>query len=112
MSNRVGEVIEVTYQAKGSESGLTDVVMEIYDETRSKDLINFPDVTMTEIGTTGRYYGTFTPDEVGRWRILINSTSIPGKVVKQYDVISHSIDSIGDTVEEIKDNITSPPMLG
>lgn len=103
----VSQVIEVTYQAAGSTTGLLDVTMEIYDETRDKDGINFPDVTMTEIGSSGRYYGTFTPDAVGKWRVMINSDTKPGRMVKDYDVVSHNIDSIGSAVNGLNDLSTS-----
>jgi hypothetical protein len=118
MSNgayKVGEPIEVTYQAKDSTSGLTDVTMEIYDETKSKDVINFPDVIMTEIGFTGRYYGSFTPDAVGSWKVLINSATKSGKLVKQFEVVNHNVDSIGDAVDAIAvavSGISDPPQLG
>jgi hypothetical protein len=108
----VGQVIEVTYQASASQTGLTDVIMEIYDEARAKDLVNFPDVTMTEIGVTGRYYGTFTPDAVGKWRAMINSVTKPGKIIKDFGVVAHNIDSIGADVDGVKtktDNLPSDP---
>ena len=89
--------------------------MEIYDETKSKDLVNFPDVTMTEIGSTGRYYGSFTPDTEGIWRIVIDSATTPGKQTRQINVVAHDIDSIGDAVDSINtkvDAISDPPTLG
>lgn len=125
----VGEVVEVTYQAAGSTTGLTDVTMEIYDETGAKDGIDFPDVVMTEIGTTGRYKGQFTPDVIGKWRAMIDSATKPGKIVKDYDVVGHNPHSIGeklnilqgedgDTLETLSDQIDtilapdSSPMIG
>lgn len=104
---KVSEVIEVTFQASGSTSGLLDVTMEIYDETRAKDGVNFPDVTMTEIGSTGRYYGVFTPDAVGKWRVMIDSVTKPGKLVKDYDVVAHNIESIGNAVDALNDVSTA-----
>jgi len=104
---KVNEVIEVTYQSSGSVSGLTDVTMEIYDETRAKDGVNFPDVTMTEIGSTGRYYGTFTPDAAGKWRVMVDSATKPGKLVKDYDIVAHNIDSIGNAVDGLNDISTT-----
>lgn len=132
---RINEVKEVTYQAAGGTTGLVDVIMEIYDETKSKDLVNFPDVTMTEIGDSAEYVGSFTPDAVGVWRVVITSATKPGKVVKQYDVVSHNIDSIGGGIAGLNDvssaevnaevdqaladydvatvgDITAPPMIG
>lgn len=95
---KTGEVIDVTYQATKSTSGLIDVTLEIYDESRAKDGVNFPDVTMTEIGATGRYYGSFTPDAEGVWTVMIDSASKSGKVVKTFLVVAHNIDSIGDAI--------------
>lgn len=105
---KLNEIIEVTYQAAKITSGLTDVTMIIYDETHALDGTNFPDVVMTEIGTTGRYYGSFTPDTEGIWTILIDSVTKKGPVVKQYAIVGHNIDTIGDAVEAIE----SPAMVG
>jgi len=101
MSSKVGTVHEVTYQAAGSTTGLTDVTMEIYDETGAKDISNFPDVVMSEIGTTGRYAGSFTPDAEGKWRVMIDSATKPGKIVKDFDVVGHDVDSVGDDVATV-----------
>lgn len=104
---KISEVIEVTYQATKSTSGLTDVKMEIYDETHAKDGVNFPDVTMTEIGSTGRYYGVFTPDAEGIWNILIDSATKKGEVVKQYAVVGYNVDAVGDAVAALNDISTA-----
>jgi hypothetical protein len=127
---KVDEVIEVTYQATASTTGLVDVTMEIYDETGAKDGVNFPDVVMTEIGASGRYKGQFTPDQQGKWRVMIDSATKPGKLVKDYDVVGHNSHSIGekleslqggdgDTLETLSDQIDGiptsvdqPPMIG
>ena len=98
MSEKVGIIREVTYQAVGSTSGLIDVTMEIYDETGAKDGVGFPDVVMVEIGVTGRYKGSFTPDAEGKWRVMMDSATKPGKVVRDYDIVGHDVDSVGDAV--------------
>ncbi len=103
MANKVGDPVEVTYQASGATTGLSDVTMVIYDETHSLDGVNFPDVIMTEIGSTGRYYGSFTPDVAGNWTILMNSATTPGKVVKKYRVGSHNENSVGALIEALND---------
>ncbi len=95
---KVLEAIGVTYQAAAATTGLDDVTMEIYDETGAKDIVNFADVLMTEIGATGRYKGSFTPDEEGKWRVMIDSATKPGKLVKDFDVTAANINSIGDAV--------------
>ena len=106
--------------------------MEIYDESGAKDAINFPDVTMTEIGSSGRYKGSFTPDAEGKWRIMIDSATTPGKVVKDFGVGGYDVDAVGiavlaeadairgadsDTLKTISDQIDNlpqivPPMIG
>lgn len=103
MIHKINTPWEKTYQATKSTSGLTDVKMEIYDQTRAKDIVNFPDVIMTEIGSTGRYYGSFTPDEEGRWRVMIDSATKSGKVVVDIFVTAHDIDSIGDAIAALND---------
>ena len=131
---KIDEVIEVTYQATAATTGLADVTMEIYDESGAKDGLDFPDVTMTEIGATGRYSGSFTPDANGKWRVMIDSVVKPGKSIRDYDVVSHNIHSVGgsiatseanirgadgDTLKDLSDQIDnisgaadSPPMIG
>lgn len=121
---KINEEIEVTYQALNSQTGLT-ITMEIFDATHEKDTPNFPDVVMTEIGATGRYYGVFTPDVEGRWTIEIVDENGTGKVVKQFAVAGHDIDSVGDAVANIPtkvelsavetniiNTVTNPPMVG
>ncbi len=105
---KVGEVIEVTYQAPGATSGLIDIAMEIFDETGSKDPADYPDVTMVEIVSTGRYKASYTPDVQGKWRVMVSSVSKKGLMVRDYDVVGHNIDSIGSAVADI----SSPPMFG
>jgi hypothetical protein len=91
---KLNEAIKFTYQAANATTGLT-VTMEIFDETGAKDLINFPDVTLTEIGTTGRYVGSLTPDATGVWTIMAAAAGGSGKIVKQYDVATYNVDAVG-----------------
>lgn len=95
-----GVAIEVQYQAVNSATGKT-VTMDVYDETHTKDVPKCI-AAMTEIGTTGRYYATFTPDAEGIWTVLTyNTTDSNGPVMKQYAVAGHNIDSIGDSIATI-----------
>ena len=103
--HKINEVIEVTYQASNATTGLVDVTMEIYDEAGAKDIPNFPDVVMTEIGASGRYKGSFTPDVVGKWRIMVNSIVKPGKLVRDFDVITHNLDSVGGKIATLEVDI-------
>lgn len=102
---KVNEVIEVTYQAAAATTGLVDVTMEIYDESGVKDGVNFPDVPMTEIGASGRYTGSFTPDTNGKWRVMIDSVVKPGKSLRDYGVVSHNIHSVGGAIAASESNI-------
>ena len=104
----VSEAIQVTYQPAKAESGLLDVTMEIYDETGAKDIINFPDVTMTEIGVSGRYTGSFTPDAEGEWVVMVSHSSSKDQVVKQYSVGAYNLNTVGDAAT----STASPPMIG
>lgn len=131
MIYKVGKAIELVYQATKSQTGLTDVTMVIYDETHALDGTNFPDVTMTELGSTGRYYGSFTPDAVGHWTVLVDSATKTGPVVKAFDVITNDTDDIVSDIAALNDlssaditsvltsydvatvdDVTGQPMLG
>jgi hypothetical protein len=95
---KTGNPVDITYQAVKLTTGLTDVTMKIMDETRAPDAVNFPDVVMTEIGTTGRYYGSFTPDEVGVWTVIVDSATKAGPVVETVIVTSHDLDTVGNAI--------------
>ena len=97
-----GTAIEVTYQAAGATTGLDDVKMDVYDEAHAID-VGKGVAAMTEIGVTGRYYATFTPDAEGEWQVHIDSVTTPGKVVKHYTVVGHDVDSVGDAVAGLND---------
>lgn len=102
MSEKVNKVIEVSYQTAGATSGLDDVKMDVYDADHAIDAGKGV-AAMTEIGSTGRYYATFTPDVEGEWTVLIDSITAPGKVVKKYTVVAHDVDSVGDAVAGLND---------
>ena len=102
MSEKINKAIEVIYQAAGAVTGLDDVKMDVYDEAHVEDVAKAV-AAMTEIGSTGRYYGVFTPDAEGEWTVLIDSIVAPGKVVKKYTVVAHDVDSIGDDIAALED---------
>lgn len=113
---KVNEAIEVPYQSAGSLSGLTDVTMQIFDETGSLDGVDFPDVIMAEVGVTGKYVGSFTPDAVGEWTIHVAYNSgTDGQVVKQFSVGNFNLNDIGESttvIEAAVVAIDAPPMIG
>ena len=100
---KVNESIQVMYQAAGAATSLTPL-MEIYDETGVKDIVNFPDVNMTEIGSSGRYTGSFTPDQEGEWSVQISDVN-GGKVVKQFSVGKDNVSGISSKVSDLVDDV-------
>ena len=97
---KVNEAIDVIYQPAKAISGITDATMQIYDETGALDPVNFADVTMTEIGVTGRYRGTFTPDVTGDWVVMMHYGADKNPAVEQYRVTDYDVD---DAVEAAGD---------
>ena len=96
-----GVAIIVTYQAVNCATGKT-VTMDVYDEAHAKDNDKCV-AAMTAIGSTGRYYATFTPDAEGEWILIMkNTTDGNGEVVKAYAVAGNDLDSVGDGVAAIK----------
>ncbi len=94
---KVGEQIKVLYQAAGAASGI-NVQMDVYDETGTLD--SGQSGLMTEVGTTGRYYKTFTPDERGEWQVLIADAN-GGKAIKLYSIGDYHVDSVGALVATV-----------
>lgn len=94
---KIGREIKVVYQAAGALTGRT-IEMNVYDE--GQGLVTGSSVAaMPEIGSTGRYRSSFTPDVEGDWMVQIrDSVSNSGKVVKHYEIGGEDIDSVGDAV--------------
>jgi len=84
MAYKSGVAIIVTYQAAAAATGLT-IKMDIYDEAHALDAPKSV-AAMTEIGTTGRYYATYTPDAAGEWIALMYKDGGGGEVVKAFRV--------------------------
>ena len=101
---KVGEAIEVVYQALNAATAAT-VNMEVYDETHTL-VIGGPTV-LTELGVSGRYYGSFVADTVGEWSVQIQESDGTGKVVKAFSVGSHHLQDVGATVDAIADDTTA-----
>jgi len=108
---KVNEAIRVVYQATGTGSGLT-VNMKVYDETDVEDVAQA--AVMTEIGSTGRYVASFTPDAEGDWSVQVTDSD-GGEGVKHFSVGSYNIQEIGANLQSVEtkvDNIKSPPIIG
>ena len=103
-SYKVGEAVEVVYQALNAASGKT-VNMEVWDESHT--LVAGGPVVLTELGSSGRYYGTFIPDAEGEWNVQIQEADGTGKVVKAFSVGSHHLKDVGATVDEIKNDTST-----
>ena len=96
MLYKVGNEITVTYMTAKATTGLT-VTMNVYDEAGVLDAGQSG--AMTEIGTTGRYEKSFTPDAAGYWRALIDDNK------DGHQVISYRVDEIDLT------DVASPPAV-
>lgn len=97
---RVNEAQPIVYQAPNKETGAT-VIAEVYTPAGTKDVENFPDLTLAEVGTTGVYNGAFTPNAAGEWIVLVHKQNGDGQVVKRYSVGSHNLDSVGSGVSAV-----------
>jgi hypothetical protein len=94
MEYLIGSEITVAYQPTGARTGVT-ATMNVYDEAGVKDTGQSGD--MTEVGTTGRYTKTFTPDAAGYWLVLIDDNRA-GRAVATYRVVDPA-------------DVPSPPMV-
>ena len=103
-SYKVGEAIEVIYQAQNGESAII-VNMEIYDQDHTL-VVGGPTV-MTELGSSGRYYASFIPDALGEWSVQIEKFDGTGKAVKSFSVGGHNVHDVGVKVETIENSTTN-----
>lgn len=118
------KTFEVIYQAGKTRTGLT-VQMDVYDAAKVKDVAQ--SLPMTEIGTTGRYYGSFTADGPN-WHVQITD-SRGDSAVKQFgpevydaagvgtaiDVVAAGVAAVDahlTAVEAKVNELGSPPMVG
>ncbi len=119
---KVNQELVVVYQALNVETGLgADLKYDVYDETHALDA-DKSGITMTEMGTTGRYYATFTPDVVGVWTVQIQKIS-DGKgkttvrfdvraeadMLEQADILSDATPFAGAMIATIKDFVDCLP---
>lgn len=89
MSYKVNQEMVIIYQAPAAESGLgASLKYDVYDEAHALDAAK-SGTSMTEMGATGRYYATFTPDAIGVWVVQVQKDPDPtgkSKAVVRYDV--------------------------
>lgn len=106
---KVDEAIEIVYQAPNKETGLTGVtaiIAEIYLPTDVKDS-GFPDMELVEIGSSGVYNGTFTPDIQGEWKVVIHKSDGDGQVVKRYSVGAYNVNSVGAAIANVDSDVAA-----
>lgn len=114
---KLNELIDVVYQAAGGTTGIV-VTMDVYDEAGTLDAVQSG--AMTEIGSTGRYKKSFTPDAEGLWHVQIGDAN-SGKAVKSFSVGTTNIAEIGATVATVNakvndlqdavENLVAPSMI-
>ena len=115
MLYKSGVPIIVSYQAAAVESAAT-IKMDVYDEAHVLDAVKSV-AAMTELGVTGRYWASFTPDAVGEWIILMYEDGGGGEVVKAFRVgtadefgikaVVDSVETKVDTVDTVVDGIAT-----
>jgi len=76
---------------------LGGVVAELVLPNDLKDS-NFPDEILAEIGNSGIYKGSFTPDQEGEWKAICHKADGDGQVVKRFSVGLHNVHSVGQAV--------------
>ncbi len=101
---KIGVPIVVTYQASKADTGKT-IQMDVYDDAQS---LTLQSGIMIEIGSTGRYCKSFTPDVEGEW-IVMMSDSGKGEVAKAFAICGQDLDTVGDNVDAIKTKIDTIP---
>ena len=97
---KVNEAVPLSYQAPNKQTGLVGVVAEIFLPSGQKDS-SFPNVALTEMGTTGVYTGSFTPNAAGDWIVVYHKADGDGQVIKQIPVGAYNVSSVGTAVEGV-----------
>jgi hypothetical protein len=83
MNYNKDSVVKVNYSVLHQSTGITDVTMQVFDETNAL----FTTIIMAEIvGSPGIYMASFVPDEVGQWRIRITSVVNKDNYSKIYEI--------------------------
>lgn len=92
--------LKVNYVALHRTTGLLDLDMKVYDEAG----VLFTTVTMAAVPSNGgAYYGSFTPDAKGQWRIRIQSPTNNDDIQKVFEVGDSDIDEVKLQTQSIED---------
>ena len=106
MSYRKNVAIKVNYVALHRQTGLTDLEMKIYDETGTELGSGLSPITLVAVPSNGgAYYGSFTPDAKGQWRIRIQSATNFDDIQKVFEISNADVDSNEDKIDIIDGNI-------
>lgn len=100
------ETIEVLYQAPNSESGRT-INMKVYKPDHTEDATQA--AALTEIGTTGRYYGSVDVD-APNWECHFEDAAGGGKAIKLIDKLIWGVLNLITVVGDIQtavDNVST-----
>lgn len=89
---KVGESIEVIYQAGNGDSGLVINMLVVKPD---KTFVSATPTNLTEIGNSGRYYGSFVPNAVGEWSVQVQRADGTGKMTKSFSVGDYHVEDLG-----------------
>lgn len=107
MDYKKNSTIKVNYIALNKTTGLTDVTMYVYDELGAL----FTTVVMTEliegsgVDPSGLYYGSFTPDEKGQWRVRIQSDTNGDDIQRVFEIGNYDVDDVKTQTQDIEDKV-------
>lgn len=81
---------KVIYIALNKTTGLTDLVLQPYDEA---GVAFGSPIAFTEL-TNGAYQAAFTPDALGTWRIRVSSVTNHDEATKAFSVVEKDISDV------------------
>jgi hypothetical protein len=104
MSYKKNVAIKVNYVALHRQTGLTDLEMKIYDETGAELGSGLSPITLVAVPSNGgAYYGSFTPDAKGQWRIRITSATNNDDIQKVFEISNSDVDEVKLQTQSIED---------
>lgn len=98
---KVNTAHKIQYQAPNKETGLEDVAAKIYLPNGTQDLVNFPNLILTELGATGIYEDSFTPDVVGEWLVICSKGDGDAQLAKRYSIGAYDVSEVGSAVNTV-----------
>ena len=98
---KVNEANKLIYVALNKTTGLSDLVLQPYDEAG----VTFGTPTSFTELANGAYEASFTPDAVGVWRVRVSSASNLDDAIKSYDVIATKLDDVKVVVDSVETKV-------